>query len=217
MRIVAVADMHGRLPDDIPECDVLLLPGDIAPDFPFHKTFWDPDLCRVEQMQWLSMEYFEWEKSVPAKRILATPGNHDWWSRMPEHCRTEVFIDQGVEVSGVSFWFTPWVNPIGSWNYMIGRGAQIERFAEIPPRVDVLVAHGPPFMTLDYNYSGHPCGSEALRAAIYEKKPAHVFFGHIHEGCRHAKDTTLGVSQLHHASWTSYNPPRLFNLFEEIA
>lgn len=221
MRIVALADLHGRLPD-VPECDVLLLPGDICPDFPFYLTYNDGDLARTQQMNWLSTEYYEWEQRVPAKHILATPGNHDWIVQMPEHCKTRLFIDRGDYITvenGVtcvnetlSFWFTPWIIPVGSWNYMASREFRKRAFADIPARVDVLVSHTPPHRVGDRTWGNDNAGCPELRSAIQTKRPRHVFFGHIHEGFRDGKLYRLGNTELHHSTYFEKSPIEVFDI-----
>lgn len=204
MKIIAVADLHGALPE-IPPCDVLLLCGDNAPDMHGPATANDPDLMRVKQMQWFSFDYADWEKRVPAKHIFLTPGNHDWYVRLPEHLRTRMFVDDGISIPNefgvdISFWFTPWVSPCGDWNYLMTRGRRKEAFNEIPPRVDVLVAHSPAHRVGDRNKDGERIGCPELRQAIQNKKPRHVFFGHCHEGYRDGRHYQLGDTHLWHAS-----------------
>lgn len=178
MRVVAIADIHGKLPL-IPECDVLLIAGDLAPDFG-----WDPDLARLRQIEWLKSDYAEWEQQVPAKHILIVPGNHDWFVGLPRGLRSKLFIDEGCEIDGIKFWFSPWIPPVGCWNFMADRERRKQRFNQIPPHVDVLVVHGPPHKVQDVSYSGENCGCPELRSAIWNKKPRFVVFGHIHEGRR---------------------------------
>jgi len=204
LKIVAVADLHGRLPE-IPECDVLLIAGDICPDISFKFSYNDPDLMALHQRQWLREEYAAWERNVPAQHILAVPGNHDWIDSFPESCRSRMFIDAGTEIDGVSFWFTPWVAPCGPWNYQLPRDQRKLRFADLPYRVDFLVMHGPAHEVGDRTYGDMNVGCPEMRAAIYQKQPRRAVFGHIHEGQRDGVEYQLGGSKLYHVSLWNEN------------
>lgn len=197
MRVVAVSDLHGRLPV-IPECDVLVIAGDLCPDnFRFSL---DPDQSRRAQREWLMETYRPWELAVPAKRIVMTPGNHDWIVRMPEGIRTEFFVDEGVTIDGKTFWFTPWVPQIGGmWNFEADRRHRKLTAADIPANLDLLVTHAPAFRVGDTTYSGESAGCAELKLALERKQPRFHVFGHIHEGQR------FGVREYRTAKTTSFN------------
>ena len=202
MKIVAIADLHGRLPGRgtlarIPECDILLIAGDICAEFtwPF-----DPDIMRIRQMEWLASTFAEWETEVPARHILMTPGNHDWIIRLPEHCRSRLFIDEAVTIEGCRFYFTPWVPPVAAWNYMADRAYRKRAFADIPTGLDVLVSHSSAHRVLDLSYTNEHCGCRELRQAIYRAKPRVMVHGHIHEGQRGGNASRLGRTQVYNVA-----------------
>ena len=56
MKICAISDGHGRLPD-IPECDVLVIAGDFCAEW---TRVFDPDIMRLKQMEWLNGMYRAW-------------------------------------------------------------------------------------------------------------------------------------------------------------
>jgi DNA repair exonuclease SbcCD nuclease subunit len=66
--IYALADIHGQLPDwrDCPECDLLLIGGDIC-----------PDMLPEDQFRWLNQVFRTWLERVPARNIVGIAGNHD--------------------------------------------------------------------------------------------------------------------------------------------
>jgi Icc-related predicted phosphoesterase len=194
MRVIAISDLHGTLPK-IPECDVLVIAGDICPDF-HRRAMYDPELMRIEQRRWLLEDYAKWEEVVPAKRILCTPGNHDWTADMPHGLKSEMYIDQLVEVDGKRFWFTPWSPLFYDWNFMLPRGERKVRFADIPKGLDVLVSHAPPHNCLDQTYAGDRAGCPELRLAIYLARPRYVVCGHIHEGQRFGCFQMIGPSMV---------------------
>lgn len=214
MKIVVIADTHGVLPI-IPPCDVLLLGGDVAPDMlATHFSMWDPDKSRADQMHWLSTDYLSWEAYVPAKHILVTPGNHDWWTKLPEMARSRVLIDEGVIIDNVSFWMTPWTSKIPGWNYMLDAYRRRERFLMIPSGIDMLVSHGPMFGYLDRTYTNIHAGCPELLDIVKDRKPAHFFHGHIHEGNRDGYDIPLNEwTTVHHVSVIGGNrEPRQFDI-----
>jgi hypothetical protein len=70
MRIICTADLHGQLPD-IPECDLLLIAGDVCPVEDHDPTY---------QRKW-STKFRLWladEQRVQAERIVWIAGNHDF-------------------------------------------------------------------------------------------------------------------------------------------
>ena len=78
LKVCCVSDLHGRLPK-IPECDVLVIAGDVAPDSKWFGRV-PVSLYAEEQRDWFDAKFREWETSVvKAPFILAIPGNHDWY------------------------------------------------------------------------------------------------------------------------------------------
>jgi Icc-related predicted phosphoesterase len=168
---------------------------------------------RAEQRRWLIEVYTDWEANVPAKRILCTPGNHDWTATFPLSCRSEMFIDELVEFEHKRFWFTPWVNHCGDWNFQLNRADRKVRFIEIPKKLDVLVSHGPAHNCLDEAYGGEKCGCPELRQVVYDVKPKHMVCGHIHEGQRYGNSARLGTTHVHNvAMWGPNWAPTVFEV-----
>lgn len=201
MRVACVADLHGSLPR-IPDCDVLAIAGDLAPDF---GSPWDDYVVmQARQREWLAREYAAWERTVPAEYIVMTPGNHDWFVSLPAECRTRFLVDELFSFRGRRMWFTPWIPPIGCWNYMLPRSQRRFRFRQMPEGLDVLVSHSPPHMCLDRNWAGDACGCPELRAVIQERPPKHAVFGHIHEGRRHGRKSRLGTTMIHNVAFQGY-------------
>src|SRR5687768_2713638 len=66
--VVAISDLHGNLPDNIPECDLLLVGGDICPYY---------DHSMMTQAVWLSRKFADWVRRLPAKEVVVIAGNHD--------------------------------------------------------------------------------------------------------------------------------------------
>lgn len=210
MRVCCVSDLHGRLPV-IPECDVLVIAGDLCPDI--ERVGWDAGLMARGQLDWLETAYSKWERTVPARHIFYTPGNHDWIVTLPDTLRTRMFVDEGVEVStvgsgsawalgdapidqkpAVRFWFTPWVNYCGHWNWQMMAFDRAKKFEEVPYilPIDLLVSHSPPYDCVDKTYSGEPVGCRALRDVIQRRQPRYSVFGHIHEGQRYGREGRVG-------------------------
>src|SRR5688572_10336302 len=158
MRIVALSDQHGFLPD-IPPCDLLIVAGDVCPDrFGPFMAVHDP----YQQQAWFDRTVRPWLAATPATHKLLTWGNHDWCGQMcsfrsdtPAHARStdlQILVDEGTSVSSagdagreVSVWATTWSNPFMRWAFM-KRPSDLERvYAAIPDGIDVLVSHQPPY------------------------------------------------------------------------
>src|SRR5262245_28717535 len=104
MRIVALSDQHGFLPD-IPPCDLLIVAGDVCPDRfgPFMAAH-DPH----QQQAWFDRHVRPWLVSAPATHKLLTWGNHDWCGQMcsfrsdtPAQAQStvlQILVDEGTAV-----------------------------------------------------------------------------------------------------------------------
>lgn len=173
-RIACTADMHGNLPP-IPECDILLLAGDLCPNS--HSSL---------QAKWLDTAFRDWLDQIPAKRVIGVAGNHDLVFERTPHLvpgglRWHYLQHDLIEVEGLKIFGMPWIVPI--WGAFQRDEAGLERKYSQIPDVDIVISHGPPFGIGDraQNTDDH-CGSPALRHRLLEIKPKLVVFGHIHEG-----------------------------------
>lgn len=174
MRIVAVADthlFHGELV--VPEGDVFVHAG---------------DLCRGGTLDELERG-LAWVRSLPHPCKILVAGNHDWaFAREPTAARALVgegvvyLEDGGAEVGGLRAWGAPWQPAFCDWAFNLPRGpALAEKWAHIPPGLDLLITHGPPEGVGDRSSMGGRAGCADLRARVAEVRPRVHLFGHIHE------------------------------------
>jgi predicted thioesterase len=197
MRIVALSDQHGFLPE-IPPCDLVIVAGDVCPDRfgPFMAVH-----APEEQRAWFNCHARPWLADSPATHKVLTWGNHDWCGQKcdfsadsPAHARTtdmQVLVDEGTTVptesgADVRVWATPWSNPIMRWAFMRKPRELEQVYAAIPENIDVLVSHQPPYGCGDrvFDLAGRVehVGSHELLAAIERVRPKVVVCGHVHGG-----------------------------------
>jgi Icc-related predicted phosphoesterase len=175
--VVAMADLHGRLPL-VPPCDLLLIGGDLCP----HGQ-------TEAQAGWLGGAFKGWLDRIPAKEVVAVAGNHDWILERAPHLVPELrwryLQDRGVELFGLKIYGTPWQPRFFDWAFNLDEPALEIKFSRIPDGADVVVSHGPPFGIGDVAprpWGGENVGSPSLRKRLLEVRPQLSVFGHIHEG-----------------------------------
>jgi Icc-related predicted phosphoesterase len=191
-KVYAISDLHGRIPH-IPECDLLLLGGDICPDHPIGKRerYSLHDNGAAWQANWLADVFRHWLASIRERgtEVVAIWGNHDFvgehpqlvppldWVLLQDELHT---TEEGFEIYG-----TPWVPGLPRWAFYKDERALRLRAEAIPEKVDVLLSHGPPYGWTDFTvprYGSLHVGDGPLNMALHNKKPLTLVCGHIHEG-----------------------------------
>jgi Icc-related predicted phosphoesterase len=175
VRFVCVADLHGYLPV-VPECDVLLVAGDICPT---------GDERPETQRRWLQSTFADWLAAVPAGVVVGVAGNHDWVGESDPSVLRDLdwhyLQDDSAEIAGLTFFGSPWTSRFQKWAFMLSEAELAERWDRIPSGTDVLCVHSPPLGYGDW-ISGHAIGSPSLLAAIDARAPKLCVFGHVHSG-----------------------------------
>ena len=193
MKITALSDMHGHLPE-IGDADLVLIAGDIC----CHGN-------ALQQMRWLDTELRRWLDSIEAP-VIGVAGNHDWpfFGAMYPPVRKQVdemklpwtyLEDSGVEHEGFKTWGTRWQPEFYNWAFNLTEQELSEKWKLIPEDTDILICHGPPNGFGDFvdRPGGGHVGSPSLTERIAMIQPQLVVFGHIHCG---RGNWTLGGSQL---------------------
>jgi Icc-related predicted phosphoesterase len=175
VRFVCLADLHGYLPV-VPECDVLLVAGDICPT---------GDERPDTQRRWLQSTFADWLAAVPAGVVVGVAGNHDWVGESDPSVLRDLdwhyLQDDSAEIAGLTFFGSPWTSRFQKWAFMLSEAELAERWDRIPSGTDVLCVHSPPLGYGDW-ISGHAIGSPSLLAAIDARAPKLCVFGHVHSG-----------------------------------
>lgn len=203
MRIVALSDQHGLLPD-IPPCDLLIIAGDNCPDqIDGVDARHDP----ARQADWFNRRFRPWLAAAPATHRVMTWGNHDWCGEdgdftadAPGRAAStvlQILVQQQTTVTTpdgapVTIWGAPWTTPVMDWAFTRDPDDVERLYGEIPKNVDILVTHQPPYGYGDRSplRPGHE-GNGELLAAIEAVRPGLVICGHIHGG--HGHYSHLGV------------------------
>jgi Icc-related predicted phosphoesterase len=201
MNIACVSDLHENL-IEIPECDILLIAGDIT--YGLHND-------RAAQQEFLYTRFKNWVESVPARHVVAIAGNHDqsvedwgWPVKDEWPSKFHYLQDEGVEIEGIKIWGTPWQPWFYSWAFNApennGESFLKEKFDMIPRDTDIVICHGPPYGYGDRvgdqrDLSAERVGSKALAAALRDINPRLMVCGHIHAGTGdyrlHGKQTRI--------------------------
>ena len=114
MRICCISDLHGELPS-IPPCDVLVIAGDICPDYRGGRR------VSVEpQAAFLNGPFTDWVGRQPCRQVVGCYGNHDWvGADAPDLIsllvKSWLKTDEQTVIDGVKFWSTPWQPWFGDW------------------------------------------------------------------------------------------------------
>lgn len=197
MNVYAASDLHGNLPDVPGDADLLILGGDICPDFrPYgNRGGGLVDQGGTQQANWLDRDFRYWLTTFSCP-VVATWGNHDFVgerSFLVPRLRWAMLKDAEAIVSDLGVYGTPWVPGLPYWAFY-GTPRALEARAEaIPEGLDILITHGPPHRVGDYiptsekqrnkygNYGGMHVGDPTLNVAIERARPKAVICGHIHE------------------------------------
>lgn len=200
MRIILTSDLHGNLPE-IPECDLLIIAGDICPDFMYQRqngaTVMFENGAR-KQADWLNTTFRDWLVSTPTKYVVGIAGNHDFvFERQFDATRRPLpwyyLQDEEVELDGLRIYGTPWVPNLASWAFHGGYEQIDQAYLDaIPEGIDILVSHGPPNGYGDMIPMGRygmaddsNVGDTGMNATLARVKPRVFVCGHIHEGFGH--------------------------------
>jgi Icc-related predicted phosphoesterase len=196
MNVYALSDQHGDLPE-IPECDLLLIAGDICPDFLAGRPGGLMDKGEQRQRNWLDNDFRAWLDEIPAKNVVGIAGNHDFVFEhkflIPEGLRWHYLEDDEVEIGGLRIWGTPWVPKLQSWAFYGSPNMLSVRAEAIPSGIDILLSHGPPFgygdgipaslwIDGEIRQGLEHAGEDELFKNLDRIAPKVVVCGHIHEG-----------------------------------
>jgi Icc-related predicted phosphoesterase len=174
MRVCCISDLHGRLPDDVDACDLLLIAGDISAH------------SREDNERFLRRDFPNWLERQPAEEIVGIAGNHDFvakqWPSIFRSLPWHYLDNQVIEISGLRIAGSAWTPRFGFWAFMADEDELARIWNQMPDDIDVLLTHGPPFGLCDLTAEGVHAGSTSLRERLMEldRLTLHVF-GHIHE------------------------------------
>lgn len=205
MKIVAISDMHGYL-KDIPECDLLIIAGDISPLRIQSNT--------AKMLEWLEDDFMPWLERQLCHKVVLVAGNHDFifevdgiqeevtrifdmyssWFTYLENETVKIDIDDHE----ISIFGTPYCSVFGNWPFMYENDLLADFFKEIPSKVDIIVSHDAPYGTSDVcsegmaKYEGH-IGNRPLAEALKNVEFKYLFHGHLHTSNHEAEELNVGL------------------------
>lgn len=200
MKVVCISDLHGYLPR-IPECDLLLIAGDVCPVHDHTIAF---------QRQWIETNFNRWLYEIPAREIAMVAGNHDWVFAQDKKpavaCR--YMEDSSVYFGGLHIFGSPWQREFCDWAFNLSEEDLDMKYQGLPA-CDILVTHGPVFGHGDRCPNGEHVGSKSLLAWVDRVQPKLVVSGHIHHsyGTYRRGQTTIVNASLRDEQYKVANKP----------
>lgn len=208
MKIVAVSDLHGYLPQ-IQQCDVVCICGDT---FPLEVQ---DDM--IKSTAWFYGEFLSWVDQLSCKKVIMIAGNHDFilynndytiarkklFKRLMSYCETDKLVyllDESYEFEGKIFYGTPWIPDLSMWAFYGDSKMLQNKFKNIPQKVDVLLTHCPPKLgstgivhQWDDRHYMINYGCQELDDTIINKDINWWLCGHVHSG-NHTPEIVHGTN-----------------------
>lgn len=175
-RFVFISDTHNQHKKiDLPEGDVLVLTGD------FSK--WKRAEESIKPVN-------EWLGTLSFAHKIVICGNHEtaFDPENPEQTQSLLsnatyLQDSFVTINGLKIYGLPWHRRRGCLYRASAFGLHwkelSQKCSQIPPDVDLLLSHPPPFGVLDHETAGH-VGPLSLLEAVRRVRPKLHVFGHCH-------------------------------------
>src|SRR4051812_8408571 len=125
IKIVAISDLHGNLPENyVPPCSLLLIAGDICPSprLSAHGEWMSLEEKALWQSKWLREKFGPWLEKQPVKKTVAVWGNHDWIGQVAPHLTPksiswQMLTDEYTEVFGFKIYGSPWQPVFFDWAF----------------------------------------------------------------------------------------------------
>jgi Icc-related predicted phosphoesterase len=137
------------------------------------------------------IDFLSWMREQHEGSIVLVSGNHDryYWKNTPRFLALMNEYDicylenSSVDLLGLKIWGSPITAPALTGlkrRFEMDESSRNEIWTTIPPDVDVVITHCPPFGILDSS-EGFSLGCKSLLDRIFEIKPKYHLFGHIHQ------------------------------------
>jgi Icc-related predicted phosphoesterase len=207
MKIVALSDLHGILPD-LEECDLVLLGGDLVP-LKYQNIKESTEL-------WFREDFKDWANKLPCNKVIFIAGNHEikfeyheqYYKKLfPTNNKITFLNHEYYEYEGLKIFGSPYCKMFGRfWAYMKTYRELVSLYKDIPSNLDVLLTHDAPFNCTDICLGTDTLdclGSVALREAILEKQPRYALHGHLHSSDHHFEN--LGNTKVINTSFVGEN------------
>lgn len=204
MDFIATSDLHGVLPKDMMPFDLLMICGDILPDYRGNGY-------RVpKQKLWMKHEFIPWVGNLPYKeawsKVIVVPGNHDFLfesmtdaekleyeyltgyrMKILSHAMYEFEYPVFGGLDSLKIFGTPYCSIFGTWPYMVNDMALEKYYSQIPDDMDILLSHDAPSIyglgdITEGQWKREGGGNAILAKHIYRVKPLIFHCGHIHSG-----------------------------------
>lgn len=180
MKVCCISDIHENWNVKIPDCDILLIAGDV---------FSDPSIRSQLRQVNIHFHTFLTDLKNRGISVFMTPGNHDAiWEYQPQlvpDLPCSVLIDQKTTFKfDKKIWKiygSPWQTRFYDWAFNLDEPQLERKWSFIPDDTEILILHSPPFGILD-----NKLGSPSLTKRIEELDSLKLcVFGHIHSGFGH--------------------------------
>lgn len=223
MKVCAISDLHGKLPEKIESCDLLLIAGDIVP----LNCQFDNELSQW----WFTVNFKNWIDSLPVSKILFVGGNHDKYLcknkqevqlKFPKENKCTYLCNELYEYNGLKIFASPYCHQFGNWYFMHSDEKLAKLYSEVPENVDILMVHDMPYncsdQCLGFNSPSERelhRGSKPLEQLLVEKHPIKFIGGHLHT-CDHNwikyYDTEVVCASLLNESYQAVYDPIYFDV-----
>ena len=196
MKICAISDLHGYLPE-LKSCELVLICGDSVP--------LEYQASSKKTKKWYDTTFRKWAGELPCDKVLFIAGNHELHfpgkkiiyeslfskdDKITYLCHSE-YIHKSKDGKEYKIFGTPYCKQFMNWAFMYSNEELEKIFKNIPNDLDILISHDNPYGYGDIVLQecpwadGSHIGNIPLAKAIEEKQPKYQFNGHLHS-CDHS-------------------------------